>query len=55
MQVTCLPQQDTDKDVSYICNEDKDFDDRPEMTVYEYFHSTQAYCANEAAEAFELY
>ena len=50
MQVTCNPQQDTDKDVS-----DGDTDDTVEITTLEYFHSTQAYSANEAAEAFELY
>ena len=50
MQVTCNPQQETDIDVN-----DGDIDDTAEMTTLEYFHSTQAYSANEAAEAFELY
>ena len=50
VQVTCHPQQDTDKDAS-----DGDTDDPAEMVTLEYYHSTLAYCTNEAAEAFELY
>ena len=51
VQVTCHPQQDTDKDVSIGDTDDA----AAEMTTVEYYHSTLAYCANEAAEAFELY
>ena len=53
VQITCHPQQDTDRDFS-----DGDLDDSEEMIAFEHSHSsdsTLAYSINEMAEVFELY
>ena len=53
VQITCHPQQDTDRDFS-----DGDSDDSTEMIPFEHSHSsdsTLTYSINEMAEVFELY
>ena len=47
-QITCHPQQDTDRDFS---EEDSD----NSMIAFEHCHSTLAYINDEVAEVFELY
>ena len=47
VQITCHPQQDTDRDFS--------LDNSIEMIAFEHCHSSPAYINDEVAEVFELY